>query len=30
MDEAFAIRITDALDGGPPPVRIHDGHKLLG
>lgn len=30
MTEAFAIRLLDALDGGEPHVRIHDGEHLLG
>ena len=29
VDEAFAIRVLDALHGGPPAVRQHDGTKLL-
>lgn len=29
MDEAYAIRILDALHDGPPQVRTHDGVNLL-
>jgi ADP-ribose pyrophosphatase YjhB (NUDIX family) len=29
MDEAYAIRILDALRGGPPAIRAHDGKTLL-
>lgn len=25
MDPAYAVRITDALNGGPPVTRVHDG-----
>ncbi|WP_344259300.1 NUDIX hydrolase [Streptomyces sodiiphilus] len=29
-DEAYAVRVLDALDGGTPPaVRAHDGVKLI-
>jgi 8-oxo-dGTP diphosphatase len=29
-DEAYAVRILDAMrDGQPTPVRAHDGHRLL-
>jgi 8-oxo-dGTP diphosphatase len=28
MDEAYAVRILDALDAGPPHVRTHDGTSL--
>jgi len=30
MTEAFAIRLTDALEAGEPRIRIHDGQQLLG
>ena len=30
MTGAFAVRLTDALDGTQPHVRIHDGRDLLG
>jgi 8-oxo-dGTP diphosphatase len=29
MDEAYAVRIFDALEAGPPHVRTHDGTSLL-
>lgn len=29
MDEAYAIRILDALDDSPPQVRTHDGVNLV-
>lgn len=29
MDEAYAVRLLDALGGGPPKVRTHDGVYLL-
>jgi 8-oxo-dGTP diphosphatase len=29
MTEAFAIRLTDALETDEPRVRIHDGQRLL-
>lgn len=29
MDEAYAVRLTDALSDGPPAIRSHDGHLLL-
>jgi 8-oxo-dGTP diphosphatase len=30
MEEAFAVRILDALDEGTPPaIRTHDGHRLM-
>jgi hypothetical protein len=29
MAEAYAIRLTDALQTGPPMVRAHDGERLL-
>jgi ADP-ribose pyrophosphatase YjhB (NUDIX family) len=29
MAEAFAIRLTDALEAGEPRIRIHDGRNLL-
>lgn len=29
MDEAYAVRILDALHDGPPHVRTHDGTHLL-
>jgi 8-oxo-dGTP diphosphatase len=29
MSEAFAIRLIDALNGGGPHVRIHDGSTLI-
>jgi hypothetical protein len=29
MNEAFATRLLDALQPGPPSVRIHDGVALL-
>jgi 8-oxo-dGTP diphosphatase len=29
MHEAYATRLLDALDSGPPTVRAHDGHSLL-
>jgi hypothetical protein len=29
MDEAYAVRMLDALDGGPVRVRAHDGVRLL-
>jgi 8-oxo-dGTP pyrophosphatase MutT (NUDIX family) len=28
-DEAYAVRITDALKGAPPAIRAHDGVRLL-
>lgn len=30
MAEAYAIRLTDALEPGAPIVRAHDGERLLG
>lgn len=30
MGEVYAVRITDALTGGAPQVRAHDGHRLTG
>jgi 8-oxo-dGTP diphosphatase len=30
MTEAFAVRLTDALEAGEPRIRIHDGQQLLG
>ncbi|MDI5971481.1 NUDIX domain-containing protein [Streptomyces sp. SL13] len=30
MDEAFAIRVTDALHSEIPQIRTHDGRKLTG
>ncbi|MEQ7127080.1 NUDIX hydrolase [Actinopolymorpha sp. B11F2] len=29
MEEAYAVRILDALESGPPALRSHDGHRLL-
>ena len=29
MDEAYAVRVLDAIDGGPPHVRTHDGTSLI-
>lgn len=29
MDEAYAVRLLDALTPGPPPIRAHDGRHLL-
>lgn len=29
MDEAYAVRMLDALQPGPPSVRAHDGTALL-
>jgi ADP-ribose pyrophosphatase YjhB (NUDIX family) len=29
MDDAYAVRLLDALDGGPPAVRAHDGVHVL-
>jgi ADP-ribose pyrophosphatase YjhB (NUDIX family) len=29
MDEAYAVRLLDALDQGSPPIRAHDGERLL-
>ncbi len=29
MNEAFAVRMLDALDRGPPKIRAHDGHTLI-
>lgn len=29
MDEAYAVRLLDALRAGPPQVRSHDGVRLL-
>ncbi len=29
MNEAFAVRMLDALDDGPPKIRAHDGHTLI-
>jgi len=29
MDEAYAVRVLDALAAAPPAVRAHDGHHLL-
>lgn len=29
MDEAYAVRLTDALTDGPPHIRLHDGTALL-
>lgn len=29
MPPAFAVRVTDALDGGPVTTRAHDGHDLV-
>ena len=30
MADAFAVRLFDALDGGGPYVRIHDGEQVIG
>lgn len=30
MDEAYAVRMVDALRDGPPAVRSHDGTRLAG
>lgn len=30
MDEAYAVRMADALREGPPAVRSHDGFRLTG
>lgn len=30
MSEAYAVRLLDALENGPPHVRVHDGSALLG
>jgi hypothetical protein len=29
MPEVYAIRALDALAGGEPPVRLHDGVRLI-
>jgi 8-oxo-dGTP diphosphatase len=29
MDEAYAVRLLDALEPGPPSIRAHDGLTLL-
>ena len=29
LNEAFAVRMLDALDDGPPKIRAHDGHTLI-
>ncbi len=29
MDEAYAVRVLDALDDGPPHIRTHDGRSLI-
>jgi ADP-ribose pyrophosphatase YjhB (NUDIX family) len=29
MDEAYAVRLLDALDAGAPAIRAHDGLALL-
>ena len=29
MAEAYAVRLLDALDDGPPAVRLHDGHHVI-
>lgn len=29
MDEAYAVRMLDALDDGPPHIRSHDGKRLV-
>lgn len=29
MDEAYAVRVLDAIDGGPPHVRSHNGTTLI-
>jgi 8-oxo-dGTP diphosphatase len=29
MDEAYAVRVLDALDAGPPHVRTHNGVTLI-
>ena len=29
MTEAYAVRLLDALEAGPPRVRVHDGTALL-
>ncbi|MBC3192844.1 NUDIX hydrolase [Pseudonocardia sp. C8] len=29
MPPAFAVRVTDALSGGPPASRAHDGHDVV-
>jgi ADP-ribose pyrophosphatase YjhB (NUDIX family) len=29
LDEAYATRLLDALDAGPPAIRAHDGLSLL-
>jgi 8-oxo-dGTP diphosphatase len=30
MSEVYAVRLTDALEPGPPRVRAHDGERVLG
>ena len=29
MDEAYAVRLLDALEDGPPAIRIHDGVSMV-
>jgi len=29
LDEAFAVRVRDAMVSGPPAIRAHDGHVML-
>jgi ADP-ribose pyrophosphatase YjhB (NUDIX family) len=29
MSEAYAVRVVDAMSGGPTPVRLHDGRHLV-
>jgi 8-oxo-dGTP diphosphatase len=29
MDQAYSVRVLDALESGPPAVRSHDGQALL-
>ncbi len=29
MDEAYAVRVLDALDDGPPHIRTHDGRSVI-
>lgn len=30
MTDAYAVRLVDALQADAPPIRAHDGHRLLG
>jgi hypothetical protein len=29
MEEAYAVRLLDAITDGPPAIRSHDGHHVI-